>query len=90
MEWKFGVSGCKLSNGEWINSKALLYSTGNYSQHPAINQNGKEHEKDCVCVCAYIYIYTVVQSLSRVQLCTSTLGFPALRCLLQFAQTHVH
>ena len=56
MEWKFGVSGCKLSNGEWINSKALLYSTGNYSHHPAINQNGKEHEKDCVCVCVYIYI----------------------------------
>ena len=46
----------KLSNGEWINSKALLYSTGNYSQHPAINQNGKEHEKDCVCVCVCVCV----------------------------------
>ena len=60
----------KLSNGEWINSKALLYSTGNYSQHPAINQNGKEHEKDCVCVCVCVCV--VAQSLGRVQLCTST------------------
>ena len=30
---------------EWINNKVLLYSTGNYIQHPGINHNGKEYEK---------------------------------------------
>ena len=50
-EWEFGVSRCKLSYIEWINNKALLYSTGNYIQYPVINHNGKEYEKE------YIYIY---------------------------------
>ena len=27
---------------EWINNKALMYSTGNYIQYPGINDNGKE------------------------------------------------
>ena len=27
----------------WINNKVLLYSTGNYIQHPVINQNGKDY-----------------------------------------------
>ena len=27
----------------WINSKVLLYSTGNYIQYPVINHNGKEY-----------------------------------------------
>ena len=27
---------------EWINNKALMYSTGNYIQYPVINDNGKE------------------------------------------------
>ena len=31
---------------EWINSEVLLYSTGNYIQHPVINHNGKEYEKN--------------------------------------------
>ena len=35
----------------WINSKVLLYSTGNYIRYPVINHNGKEYEKE------YIYIY---------------------------------
>ena len=30
----------------WINNKVLLYSTGDYIQHPVINQNGKEYEKE--------------------------------------------
>ena len=29
-----------------INSKVLLYSTGNYTQYPIIKHNGKEYEKD--------------------------------------------
>ena len=48
MEWEFGVSRCKLLHIEWINNKVLLYSTGNYSQYPLINHNGKEYKKDCI------------------------------------------
>ena len=33
------------SINKWI-GKVLLYSTGNYFQYPAINHNGKEHEKE--------------------------------------------
>ena len=33
------------------NDKVLLYSTGNYIQHPVINHNGKEHiEKEGICM----------------------------------------
>ena len=28
MDWKFGISSCKLVYREWINNKVLLYSTG--------------------------------------------------------------
>ena len=53
---------CKLLYIEWIN-KVLLYSTGNCVQHPVINHNGKEYEKEhvyvcmhvCVCVCVWLY-----------------------------------
>ena len=30
MDWKFGVSGCKLLHLEWISNDILLYSRGNY------------------------------------------------------------
>ena len=40
MDWEGGVSRCKLLYIEWIN-KVLLYSTGNYTQYPMINRNGK-------------------------------------------------
>ena len=50
MNWEFGVSRCKLLYIEWINSKVLLYSTGNNIQYPVTNDNGKEYEK------VYIYI----------------------------------
>ena len=30
MDWKFGVSRCKLLHFEWIRNEILLYSTGNY------------------------------------------------------------
>ena len=37
---------------EWIGSKVLAYSTGNYIQYPVTNYNGKEYQKTvCVCVC---------------------------------------
>ena len=52
MQWEVGVSRCKLLYIEWINNKVLLYSTGNYTQYPMINHNGKDIKKD-----VYIYIY---------------------------------
>ena len=56
-EWSgyFGISKCKLLYVGWINSKVLLYSTGNYTQYPAISQNGKEYGKECVCMCMCMY-----------------------------------
>ena len=45
MDWEFGVGRCKLLHLEWINTKILSYSTGNYIQFPVINHNGKEYEK---------------------------------------------
>ena len=50
LDWEFGVSRCKLVYIGWINNKVLLYSTGNYSQYPVINHNGKEYEKECICI----------------------------------------
>ena len=52
MEWKVGVSGCKLLYIEWINNKVLLYSTWKYIQHPMIIPSEKEYKKNI-----YIYIY---------------------------------
>ena len=63
MDWEIGVSRCKFRNLysklhlEWINKKALLYSTGNYIQSPGINHNGKEYFKKC------IYVYNSVTLL---------------------------
>ena len=51
MEWEFGVSRCKLLYIEWINTKVLLCSTGNYIQSPVINYNGKEYFKKNVYMC---------------------------------------
>ena len=49
-----------------VDKNVLLHSTGNYIQHPGINQNGKEHKKDCVCVCVCVKVK--VKLLSPVQL----------------------
>ena len=48
MDRDSGLSRCKLLYMEWINSKVLVYSTGNYTQYPVISHNGKEYEKECV------------------------------------------
>ena len=53
-----------------INTKDLLYSTGNYAQYLVITYHRKESETEyiyvcvcvCVCVCVYIHIY-VFESL---------------------------
>ena len=50
MDWKVGINRCKLGYIQWINNKALLYSTGNYIQNPVINHNGKEYEKEYIHV----------------------------------------
>ena len=46
MDWEFVISRCKLLYIEWINSKALLYNTGNYSQYHVTDHNRKEYEKE--------------------------------------------
>ena len=52
MEWEVEVSRCKLLYTEWIRTKILLYSTGNYIQYPMICHNGKEYRKR---ECIYMY-----------------------------------
>ena len=49
VDWEFVISRCKLLYTEWMKSKDLLYSTGNYIQYPVINHEGREDI--CVCVC---------------------------------------
>ena len=48
MDWDFRISRCKLLYIEWINSKVLLYSTGNYIQYPLINHMEKNTKKECI------------------------------------------
>ena len=48
MDWDLWVSRCKLLCIQWINSKVLLYRTGNYIEYPVINLNGKEPLKEYV------------------------------------------
>ena len=42
-------------NLEWRNKKVLLYSTGNYTQYPMTNHNGKEYLKQKLCICKTEY-----------------------------------
>ena len=46
VDWEFGDGRCKLLYVGWIHNKVLLYSRGNYIQHPMINHNGKEYGKE--------------------------------------------
>ena len=57
MAWEFGISRWKGYYKGWINSQVLLFSTGKYVQHPVINHNGKEYEKQ-IYIYIYVYIYT--------------------------------
>ena len=38
---EFGVNKCKLFHLEWISNGDLLYSTGNYTEFPGIDHNGR-------------------------------------------------
>ena len=52
-EWDaLGVWGWEMQTThlEWTNNKVLLYSTGNFTHYPMINQNGKEYKKECLYV----------------------------------------
>ena len=42
IDWKFGVSRCKLLHVEWMD-KVLLYSIGNCIQCHRVNHSGKEY-----------------------------------------------
>ena len=42
LDWELGISKCKLFCTGWTDSEVLLYSTGNYTQHPGTSHNGKE------------------------------------------------
>ena len=53
LDWEFGISRCKLLYIEWINNKALLYSTGNSTQYSVITYQGKEPEKKIRYICMY-------------------------------------
>ena len=57
MDREAGVSRCKLLYTEWINNKALLYSTENSVQYPVINHNGKEYEKEYIYICITESLY---------------------------------
>jgi len=52
MEWEFEVNRWKLLYTEWVNNKALLYSTGNCIQYSVINLMEKNILKECI----YIYV----------------------------------
>ena len=43
MDWKFGISRCKLFYTGQTDTKVLLYSTGNFGQYLVTSHNGKEY-----------------------------------------------
>ena len=57
-DWESEISRCKLLHIGWINSKILLYSTGNYIQYPVINHNGKDYKKESLHVYINSLCYT--------------------------------
>ena len=60
---ELGFSRCKLLYTECINSKARLYSTGNYVQYPAMRHNGNEYKKEGIHM--YNTITAVQQRLAQ-------------------------
>ena len=43
IDWEFGINRCKLVYIGCINNKVLLYGTGDYTEYPEIDHNGKEY-----------------------------------------------
>ena len=48
MDWKFGISRCRLLYIEQINTKVLLYIPGKYIQYPMITQLWGKNDKDFI------------------------------------------
>ena len=67
MDWEFGISRRQLLYIGWINNKALLYSTGNYTQYPVINHNGKEYEKEYVCITESHYCIAEINTVNQLR-----------------------
>ena len=73
MDWEFEIRRYKLLHIKWINSKGLLYSTGNYIQFPVINHNGKEYTYICIHTYTYIYLNYFAIHEKLTQHCKSTI-----------------
>ena len=64
MDQEFGAGRCKLLYIGWINNKVLLYSTGNCTQYPIRNHNGKGYKKR-TSICIYLSHFAVQQRLAQ-------------------------
>ena len=67
IEWKFGISRCKLLHLEWTNNEVLQYITGNYMQSVGIDRDGRWYEKKNVFVYTYVSLghYEIQQKLTQ-------------------------
>ena len=72
-EWigSLGSADVNSYSSEWINSKVLLFNTGNYIQYPVINHSGKENGKKCICT--YTYISESLYCTAEIQQCKSSM-----------------
>ena len=57
MDWEFGVGRYKLLYVEWIDNKALLLRTGNYTQYPLINHKEKNTKKNVLMCISESHCY---------------------------------
>lgn len=57
INWDFGIDIYKLLYTEQIHNRALLQSTGNYSQWFVVTCNENIMERICVYICVRVYIY---------------------------------
>ena len=71
MNWEFGFSRCKLVYTGWVKNKDVQHSTENYIQHPVINCNEEECEKEYVCITESLCCIEEIM-----QHCKSTIGLP--------------
>ena len=78
MNWEYGINRCTLPYRKQVNSKDLLYSTGNSIQYPGINHNGKEYKKECVYI--YVQLNHFAVHLKLTQHCKPTILQFKKRC----------
>ena len=58
--WESGVGSCKLLHTGWVNNEVQLYSTGNNTQYPVINHNGKNMKNNNKSLCYIAEINTTL------------------------------